>query len=116
FTVAALIAWIISIGGRFMIFVFVAVAIIMIIRTHLLFKKKNQLELLEDEEAITEKDETEKVMEKSRKQVVKGIMLANQIYSVSIDSFLKEERSQLKEAMAMKDNLNKKSKKQKNKV
>lgn len=99
-----------------MIFVFLAIAIVMIIRTHLIFKKKNQMDVLEEEEAISEKDETEKAMEKSKKQVVKGIMLANQIYSVSIDSFLEEDRAQLKEALAMKDNLNKKAKKQKNKV
>src|SRR5690606_23253874 len=82
----------------------------------LIFKKRNQLAIVEEEEALSEKDETEKAMEKSRKQVVKGIMLANQIYTVSIDSFLEEDRPQLKEALAMKDNLNKKSKKQKNKV
>ncbi len=116
FSVAALVALIISVGGRFMIFVFVAVAVIMVIRTHMIFKKRSQMELVEDEEAISEKDETEKVMEKSRKQVVRSIMLANQIYSVSIESFLKEERAQLKEALIKKDNLNKKSKKQKNKV
>lgn len=116
FSVAALIAWIISIGGRFMIFVFVGVAVLMVIRTHLIFKKRNQLELIEDDDAISEKDETEKVMEKCRKQVVKSILQANQIFSVSIESFLMEERAQLKDALAIKDSLNKKSKKQKNKV
>ena len=116
FSVAAFIAWIISIGGRFMIFVFVAVAILMVVRTHFLFKKRNELAQLEEDDAISENDETEKVMEKSRKLVTKSIMLANQIYAVSIDSFLKEERTQLKEALALKDNLNKRAKKQKNKV
>ncbi len=116
FSVAAFVAWIISIGGRFMIFVFVAVAIFMVIRTHLIFKKRNQMEILEDEEAITETDEVEKVMEKSRKQVSKSILFANQIYSESIDSFLKEDRAKLKEAIDVKNNLNKKAKKQKNKV
>ncbi len=116
FSVAAFIAWIISIGGKFMIFVFLAVAIFMVVRTHFIFKRRNELALIEEDDAISETDETEKVMEKSRKQVVRSIMLANQIYSVSIDSFLKEERLQLKEALSMKDNLNKKSKKQKNKV
>ena len=116
FTVAAIIAMIISVGGMFMIFVFLAMAIVMVIRTHLIFKNKSRQELLEDEEAITEKDETEKVMEKSKKLVVKSIILANQIYSVSVESFLKEERAQLKEALEMKDSLNKRAKKQKNKV
>lgn len=116
FTFAAIVALIISLGGMFMIFVFVGIAILMVIRTHLLFKKRNQLELLEEEDTITEKDETEKVMEKSRKQVVKSIIMANQIYAVCIDGLLKEDRLQLKEAIILKDTLNKKAKKQKNKV
>jgi hypothetical protein len=116
FSVAAIVAWIISIGGMLMIAVFVAVAVFMVIRTHMLFKKRSAMEVIDEDDTITEKDETEKVMEKCRKQVVKSITLANKIYSESIDSFLKEERSQLKESLSLKDNLNKKSKKQKNKV
>lgn len=116
FSVAAIVAWIISIGGMIMIFVFVAVAIFMVIRTHMIFKKRSALEIVDEDDAITEKDETEKVMEKCRKQVVKSISLANKIYSESIDSFLIEERAKLKESLSLKDNLNKKSKKQKNKV
>ncbi|HDR51108.1 MAG TPA: phosphate permease [Mariniphaga anaerophila] len=116
FTVAAVVAMVISIGGMMMIFVFVAVAIFMVIRTHLLFKKRNQIDLAEEEETITEKDETDKVMEKCRKQVIKSILLADQIFSKSIENFLKEERSLLKDSLKLKDSLNKKSKKQKNKV
>jgi phosphate/sulfate permease len=116
FSVAAVIALIISIGGMFMIFVFVGVAIFMVIRTHMLFKKRNDQVLEEEEETITEEDETEKVLEKCRKQVVKSVMMANHIYSLSINSFLEENRSQLKDAINSKDELNKKSKKQKNKI
>lgn len=116
FSVAAIVAWIISIGGMLMIAVFVAVAVFMIIRTHMLFKKRSAMEVVDEDDTITEKDETEKVMEKCRKQVVKSIELANKIYCESIDSFLNEERSLLKESLNLKDNLNKKSKKQKNKV
>ena len=39
FTVSAIIALLISLSGSFMIFVFIAVAILMVIRTHVLFKK-----------------------------------------------------------------------------
>lgn len=116
FSVSAIVAWIISIGGLVMIFVFVSVAIIMVIRTHMLFKKRSQMELVEDDDAITEKDETEKVMEKCKKQVLKSINQANKIYSESIDNFLTEERLGLKESLKLKDTLNKKSKKQKNRV
>ncbi|MFW6290295.1 MAG: anion permease [Mariniphaga sp.] len=116
FTVAAIVAGIISIGGNFMVFVFVAVAVFMVVRTHIIFKKRNLVVAQDDEETITETDEVEKVMEKSSKQVSKSILFANQIYSESISSFLKEDRAQLKEAVVMKNNLNKKTKKQKNKI
>lgn len=116
FSVAAIVAWVISIGGMFMIFIFVSVAVFMVIRTHMLFKKRSQMELVDDDDAITEKDETEKVIEKCKKQVVKSINQANKIYSESIDNFLSEERLGLKESLKLKDTLNKKSKKQKNRV
>jgi phosphate/sulfate permease len=116
FSVAAIVAWIISIGGMFMIFVFVGVAVFMVIRTHMIFKKRNGIDLMEEEETITEKDETEKVLEKCMKQVVKSLTLAKNIYSESITNFLNEDRTQLKESLSLKENLNKKSKKQKNKV
>jgi phosphate/sulfate permease len=116
FTVSGIIASVIMLGGNFMIFVFVAVAIFMVIRTHMFFKKRSQENLMEDEEAITEKDETDKVMEKCIKQVSKSITLANSIYDESISHFLKEKRSKLKDALEVKNNLNKKSKKKKNKV
>lgn len=70
----------------------------------------------DDDDAITEKDETEKVMEKCKKQVIRSISQANKIYSESIENFLKEERLGLKESLSLKDTLNKKSKKQKNRV
>jgi hypothetical protein len=116
FSVAAIVAWIISIGGMLMIFVFVAIAVFMVIRTHMLFKKRSAMEVVDEDDTITEKDETEKVLEKCRKQVVKSVIQANKIYSESIESFLNEERSLLKESLSLKNNLNKKSKKQKNRV
>jgi len=116
FTFAGIIATVIMLGGNFMIFVFVAVAIFMVIRTHMFFKKKSQEDNVDDEEAITEKDATDKVMEKCVKQVSKSIIQANNIYDESVKHFLNEKRSKLKEAIEVKDNLNKKSKKKKNKV
>ena len=116
FTVSGLIAMIISLGGLFMIFVFVAIAVFMVVRTHLFFKKRQRNLLIEDEDAISEKDETEKVLEKCKRQVEKLFLQTNKIYSAGLNDFLNENRSQLKEVLYLKDNLNKKSKKQKNKV
>lgn len=116
FSVAAIVAWIISIGGMIMILVFLSIAVFMVIRTHMLFKKRSKMAVADDDDAITEKDETEKVMEKCKKQVIRSISQANKIYSESIENFLKEERLGLKESLSLKDTLNKKSKKQKNRV
>jgi phosphate/sulfate permease len=116
FTVAAIIAWIISVGGIFTIFIFLSVAIFLVIRTHILFKRKQENGTVEDEDAISEKDGADRVMEKCKKQVAKSMTMANNIYTLSIDSFLNEDRSGMKNSLGLKDSLNNKSKKQKNKV
>ncbi len=113
---AAIVAWIISAGGIFTIFIFLTVAVFLIIRTHILFKKRQANNIVEDEDAITEKDGTEKIMEKCKKQVAKSMTMANNIYTNSIENFLNEDRAGLKQSLELKDNLNIKSKKQKNKV
>ena len=46
----------------------------------------------------------------------KTFIQTNKIFSAGIDGFIKEDRSGLKEVLSLKDYLNKKSKKQKNKV
>jgi phosphate/sulfate permease len=119
FSVTAIIAWIIFASGMFMIFVFAAIAIFMLLQTHFGILKKNgngdAIENLEDE-VISEKDGIDKVMQKCRNQVIKAIIQANKVYSESITNFLNEERSDLKEALKLKDDLNKRAKKQKNKV
>ncbi|MGM0622247.1 MAG: inorganic phosphate transporter [Bacteroidota bacterium] len=116
FTVAGLIAMLISITGNFMVFVFVAIAFFMVVRTHMFFKKRSIEKLLEDDEVFSENDEASKVLDKSNKQITKAITTANNIFAFSIESFLEENRTKLKEGVENKDHLNKKSKKQKNKV
>ena len=107
FSVAAFIAWIISISGNFMIFIFVLVAIFMVGRTYFVFKKKAK----EKEEEEEELEVSDQIMEKTKKQVLNTIMNANQIYSVSIDSFIKEDRSHLKESLGLNKKFQKKVRK-----
>lgn len=116
FSVAALIAWMISIGGKVMIFVFLALAITTVIRTQIIFNRRNNKKVAEEEEVITERDGVEKVTEKASKQVVSTILASNKIFSIAVDSFLKEDRSHLREAIEQKEELNRKTKKQKSKV
>ena len=116
FTVSGVIALIIALGGNFMFFVFIAVALVMVVRTHVIFTKRSNDNKLEDEDVFSEKDAVEKVLEKCYKLAVNSIVSANKIFSVAIDGFLHEDRAHLKEGLELKNELNKKSKKQKNKV
>lgn len=113
FSVAGFIAWIISISGSFMIFVFIIIAIVMVGRTYLLFKKKAKEDAEEEEEEL---DVTDKIIEKTKKQVFNTVLNANQIYSVCIDSFIREDRAHLKESLELNKNFQKKVKKAKDKV
>ncbi len=113
FSIAAFIAWIISISGKYMIFVFVAVAIFTVARTYIMFKKKESMKEEDDDEI---QDASDKIIEKTKKQVINTILKANQIYSVGIESFIKESRSSLKESMEMNKAFNKKTRKAKEKV
>lgn len=113
FSVAGFIAWIISISGSFMIFVFIIIAIVMVGRTYLLFKKKAKEDAEEEEDEL---DATDKIIEKTKKQVFNTVLNANQIYSVCIDSFIREDRAHLKESLELNKNFQKKVKKAKDKV
>lgn len=115
FTVSAMIAWLISAGGMPVILGFIVLAIAIVIRTHIIFKRRSKPSVEEDD-LINEKDESEKAAIKCRKQVVYTIISANKIYSVAMDSFSRDDRTHMKEALDMKNELNKKTKKQKNKV
>ncbi len=52
FTGAATIALLISLGGKFLIFVFITIAIFMVVRTHILFKSRDKKTLAEQEDLI----------------------------------------------------------------
>lgn len=116
FTVSAIIALLISVSGNFMIFIFVAVAVFMVIRTQIFFKKREQSKVAEEEEDIDVADANEQIIEKSSKQVVKAIVSSNQIITLGIESFLNEDRSGLKKAQEACESFEKKSKRNKDKV
>lgn len=115
FTVSALIAWTISAGGMPVIIGLIILAIVLVIRTHISFRRKNK-NLPDDEELISEVDEAGKRIEKCTSQVVKTIISSNKIFSFALESFLKEDVGHMREAMEMNNQLNIKTKKQKNKI
>ncbi|WP_163322403.1 inorganic phosphate transporter [Draconibacterium mangrovi] len=116
FSVAGLIALIISLSGKFMIFVFVAVAVFMVIRTQILFRKRAKAKLADEEDNIEEEDETEVIIAKSAKQILKGLGNTAEILDLGMQSFLKEDRAGLRKAEEACKVLSKKAKKNKDKV
>jgi len=116
FTVSGVIALLISLAGNFMIFVFIAIAAFMVIRTQIFFKKRAESKASEGEEDIDISDANEQIIEKSSKQVIKTIMSSNQILTLGIGSFLNEDRVGLKNAQEASIAFSKKSKRNKEKV
>lgn len=116
FILAAIICGIISVSGSFMVFIFIALDIFLIVKTQIAFRKKAAAQKTEEEEGITEADETDKIMEKVKKQVVNSVGTIIKIFSLSIESFLEENRSDLKEALELEDAFNRKTKKMKSKI
>ncbi|HSH19693.1 MAG TPA: inorganic phosphate transporter [Draconibacterium sp.] len=116
FSGAATIALLISLGGKIMVFVFIAIAIFTVLRTHLLLKKRNQKSKVDQEDTIDIKDPFEVIISKSSKQVVKAIVSSNYIFSIGIDGFLNEDRNKMKKAEKESSDFSKRSKKNKEKV
>lgn len=117
FTVAATIASIIILSGSFMVFVFIAIAIFMVLRTQVLFRKRAQAKKEEEEEEVSvSSTATEDVLSKCKEQSMNAIITSNQIFTVAMEGFFEENRSQLKEIALANKEFNKKSKKLKAKI
>lgn len=116
FTVSLVVALVIAVSGSFMIFGFIALAIFIVFRTHIILRKRAANKLNEDEEHVIETDGAEKIIDKTKKQVVNAVLTINRVYSVAVESFLAEDRAHLREANESRQAFDKKSKKMKNKI
>lgn len=116
FSVSAFIALLISLSGNFMIFVFIGVAVFMVIRTQIFFKKRAESKVAEEEDDIDDADANEQIIEKSSKQVVRAIVSSNQILTMGIEAFVKEDLASLKKAQESCKAFSKKAKRNKDKV
>jgi Na+/phosphate symporter len=96
FSGAGFIALIISLGGKLMVFVFIALAIFVVLRTHFMLKKRSETTQVETEDLIDVKDTFEVIISKSQKQIIKAIVSSNYIVSLGIEGFLNEDRNKLK--------------------
>jgi phosphate/sulfate permease len=116
FTISGVVAMLLFAGGRIMVLVMILLALLMVIRTHIIFRNRTRQQKEDEEEISTEKEEAEKVTEKSKKLVLSLIATANKIYSTGIRGFLNEDRMWLHKALELKEEFNRKSRKHKDKV
>lgn len=115
FTGAAVIATLISLGGKIMIVVFMAIAVFTIVRTHIMVKKRSETTQVETEDLIDVKDTFDVIISKSQKQIIKAIVSSNYIVSLGIDGFLNEDGNKLKLAKKSSDDFLRRSKRNKEK-
>lgn len=115
FSVSALLAWFISKGGMPAIFGLILLSIFLVIRTHIIFKRRAS-KGIEDEDLINERDELSKRAEKATNQALKTISATSLIFSSALENFLKENISGMREAKDRFDQLDNKTKKQKDKI
>jgi hypothetical protein len=115
FTVSAFFAWTIIVGGVYVCSGLILIAAFFIIRSLIIFRRHSK-KPAEDEDLINDKDEIEKRIEKCNKQVVQTIISTNKIFSFTLDSFLMEDRPHMHQTIQLNNELNKKTRKQKNKI
>ncbi|MBR8534663.1 inorganic phosphate transporter [Carboxylicivirga sediminis] len=119
FTVAFVMALLISTIGIWFVAVLVAIAIYVMFRTHIVHKKNTETEVEIDEFEIEEVNgeiHVDKVLEKCRYSVTDILKKISQLYAQAIHDFEAEDRRSLKEINKEVKTINKKAKKLKSNV
>ncbi len=116
FTVSFIMAKIILWGGIFAILALIVVAILVIVRTQILFRKKNKALPAEEEEVYEVNTNAKKVLEKCNKNTVRAIISTSKAYFLCFEGFFNNDRQQLKSALKEEKEFNEKAKKLKDNV
>ncbi|MBN1927716.1 MAG: inorganic phosphate transporter [Prolixibacteraceae bacterium] len=116
FTVSFIIAKIILWGKFIAIFALCIVAVIIIIRTQIHFRKKTKAKASEKEEIFEQSTNAIKVIEKCNKNSVSAIISTSKAYSLCFEGFFNSDRQQLKAALKEDKEFNEKAKKLKDNV
>lgn len=96
FTAAFLIANIIHFGGTIAIFALIIIAVVMIYRTHVLFKKREASKLKHTAGEYSIDQDSDNILEKCTSNVNEILERVNNIYSETIKGLIKEDRKKLK--------------------
>lgn len=96
FTLAFIVAKLISWGGITVILVLTGLALFLVIRTHISFKKKKKTDLIAEEEETLQPSG---VLDQSNKDTVKSIIWTSKAFFLCFEGFFHNDRQQLKNAM-----------------
>lgn len=117
FSVSFIVARIMMWGGHIATFAFAILAIVVVIRTQILFKRRNSISKEEEEEDANEAlINTTKVLQKCNKNTVNAVLATSKAYFLCFEGFFANDRQQLKSAIKEVDAFNEKAKKLKNSV
>lgn len=116
FTVSFIVAQLLIWGGFYAIFAMVGIALFVIIRTQVMFRKRSAREKEIDEEGIEQNINTAIVLEKCNKNTVKAIIATSKAYFLCFEGFFENDRQQLKNALSETEDFNEKAKKLKDTV
>lgn len=116
FTVSFIVAKILMWGGIYITFVMVAVALFIILRTQVMFKKRANKDDDDDDDAMEPNINTAKVLEKCNRNTVKAIIATSKAYFLCFEGFFNDDRQQLKNAVKEVDAFNEKAKRLKENV
>ncbi|MFV0364899.1 MAG: inorganic phosphate transporter [Mangrovibacterium sp.] len=116
FTASLIVASLISITHDYVVFIFIAIALFTVFRTQLSLRKKDAGIVTEDEELSVEDKMTEKVFDKTKKQMASTASVISDTYNNAISGFVLQKRGALQKAMDSTTEFGKKTKKRKSNI
>ncbi len=116
FTSAFLLAVLIYYGGMVIIFALIALAIFVVIKTHTIHKKREELAMKKSELALGEGLSSTSIMDTCSDTVTRVIIQVAKLYYLAILNFSKEKRKELSSIRKEARELNKETKELKNNV
>lgn len=99
FTSSALLVFILYKTGAPGVFVLVALALFLLIRSHVLFTHKANKETSDNRVFSSELESLSQAIDESKEETVKNLRLANKVYSNSIDALAKERKSTIDKSL-----------------
>ena len=116
FSCSAAVAFTLFKTGAAGVFVLVALAIFLLIRSHILFARKEKAETESDQAFTSSSENFSQAIDESKKETVKNLKLALKVYSASVDALVKEKKNNITKALQQISQLRQQSNKVQQKI